>query len=392
MTRMRNRVTAVVAALAFLLAAAPPGVRGQGGPPIKVGFSSAMTGPSAITGEGVKWAAQMLVDEYNAKGGIMGRKVEAYFGDNAGTPGEAVSAVRKLVDVDKVDVIIGQTHSGACLGALPVIKELQVPMIIEACSNPKIRELIGKTVNEWAFRVNPDDVMLANQFVKYMSQSTKSVSIFAQNDDFGRGAVAAYDVAFKKYGIKLVSTEYFDRGQADYRPVLTRVKRANPEAVLLIMLASEGSVFMRQFREVGLTQKLYARGSMATVEFLYQVKDTPNIADGLIEATYWTPALDPAWEKQWLDRWKVPVRIHGSLAAIAFRYALVPALEQAIKKTGRTDRKSIRDALEDVDVANTPVGRIRFDDTHQAFINMLLVEIDGGQLRILDKIAIQPGG
>ena len=109
-----------------------------------------------------------------------------------------------------------------------------------------------------------------------------------------------------------------------------------------------------------------------------------------MEATYWTPALDPAWEKQWLDRWKVPVRVHGSLAAIAWRYAVAPAIEQAIKKTGRADRKSIRDALEELDVANTPVGRIRFDDTHQAFINMLLVEIRGGQLKILEKIAIQP--
>lgn len=263
-------------------------------------------------------------------------------------------------------------------------------MVIEACSHPKIRELIGKNGNEWAFRVNPDDVMLANQFAKFMAQSTKTVSIFAQNDDFGRGAATAYDAAFKKVGIKLVSTEFFDRGQADYRPVLTRVKRANPEAVLLVMLASEGSVFMRQFREVGLTQKLYARGSMATVEFLYQVRDTPTIADGLVEATYWTPALDPAWEKQWLERWKVPVRIHGSLAAIAFRYAVAPAIEQAIKKTGKADRKAIRDALEEVDVPNTPVGRIKFDDTHQAFINMLLVEISGGQLKVLEKIPIQP--
>jgi branched-chain amino acid transport system substrate-binding protein len=366
------------------------GAQAQSGPPIKVGFASAMTGPSAITGEGVKWAAQMLADEYNAKGGIMGRKIELYFGDNAGTPGEAVSAVRRLADVDKVDVIVGQTHSGACLGALPIVKELQVPMVIEACSNPKIRDLIGKNGNEWAFRVNPDDVMLANQFAKYMAQSTKTVSIFAQNDDFGRGAAAAYDAAFKRTGIKLVSTEFFDRGQADYRPVLTRVKRANPEAVLLVMLASEGSVFMRQFREVGLTQKLYARGSMATVEFLHQVRDTPSIADGLVEATYWTPALDPAWEKQWLERWKVPVRVHGSLAAIAFRYALAPAIEQAIKKTGKADRKAIRDALETVDVPDTPVGRIRFDDTHQAFINMLLVQINGGQLKLLEKITIQP--
>jgi branched-chain amino acid transport system substrate-binding protein len=391
MTRLRRgTIGSAVGLLLLLLGGERPGVQAQGGPPIKVGFSSAMTGPSAITGEGVKWAAQMLADEYNAKGGIMGRKIEVYFGDNAGTPGEAVSAVRRLVDVDKVDVIVGQTHSGACLGALPIVKELQVPMVIEACSNPKIRELIGKTVNEWAFRVNPDDIMLANQFAKYIAQSTKTVSIFAQNDDFGRGAAAAYDAAFKKTGIKLVSTEFFDRGQADYRPVLTRVKRANPEAVLLVMLASEGSVFMRQFREIGLTQKLYARGSMATVEFLHQVKDSPSIADGLVEATYWTPALDPAWEKQWLERWKVPVRIHGSLAAIAFRYALAPAIEQAIKKTGKADRAAIRDALETVDVADTPVGRIRFDDTHQAFINMLLVQINGGQLKVLEKIVIQP--
>src|ERR1700693_954742 len=207
MTLMRRNAIGILVVLAVLLGGDLPGARAQSFPPVKVGFSSAMTGPSAITGEGVKWAAQMLADEYNAKGGIMGRKIEIYFGDNAGTPGEAVSATRKLADVDKVDVIIGQPHSGACLGALPVVKELALPMVIEACSNPKIRELIGKTVNEWAFRVNPDDVMLANQFAKYMSQSTKSVSIFAQNDDFGRGAAAAYDVAFKKYGIKLVSTE-----------------------------------------------------------------------------------------------------------------------------------------------------------------------------------------
>src|SRR5215467_1193903 len=384
-----RRSLALVAALALMFSAVATGAA-QSPAPVKVGFSSAMTGPSAITGEGVKWAAQMLADEYNAKGGIMGHKIEIFFGDNAGTPGEAVSAVRKLADVDKVDVIIGQTHSGACLGALPVIKELQVPMVIEACSHPKIHELIGKGVNDWAFRVNPDDVMLANQFAKYMAQSAKSVSIFAQNDDFGRGAATAYDAAFKKVGIKLVSTEFFDRGQADYRPVLTRVKRANPESVLLVMLASEGSVFMRQFRELGLTQKLYARGSMATVEFLYQVRDTPSIADGLVEATYWTPALDPEWEKRWLERWKVPVRVHGSLAAIAFRYAVAPAIEQAIKKTGHADRKSIRDALETVDSPDTPVGRVKFDDMHQAFINMLIVEIRSGQLKLLERIPIQP--
>src|SRR5262252_579724 len=99
----------------------------QAPPPIRIGFASAMSGPAAITGEGVRWGATLAVEEINAKGGVMGRQLEAFFADNKAQPGEAVSAVRKLVDVDQVDLIIGQTHSGACLGAMPVVKELGVP-------------------------------------------------------------------------------------------------------------------------------------------------------------------------------------------------------------------------------------------------------------------------
>ncbi len=381
---MRIALAVVMLALAVLPAGA------QAPQPIRVGFSSAMSGPSAITGEGVMWGATMAVDEINAKGGIMGRKVEVYFGDNKGTPGEAVSAVRKLVDVDKVDVIVGQTHSGACLGSMPIIKELQVPQVTESCSNPKIREMSGKGGNEWQFRVNIDDLMMANAFAKYIAKNARTVSIVAQNDDFGRGAATAYDAAFKKSGVKLVSTEFFDRGQSDYRPLLTRLKRSNPESLLLVMLANEGSVFMRQYRELGLNQKIYARGSLATAEFLGQVKDNPSIGDGIVEASYWTATLDPEWEQRWLERWKTPVRIHGSLAALAFKYAVVPAIEQAIRTTGRADRKSIRDALTQIDVKDTPIGPIKFDEYHQAWINMILIEMRGGQLKIIEKITTSP--
>ena len=156
------------------------------------------------------------------------------------------------------------------------------------------------------------------------------------------------------------------------------------------MLANEGSVFMRQYRELGLNQKIYARGSLATAEFLGQVKDNPSIGDGIVEASYWTAALDPEWEKRWLERWKTPVRIHGSLAALAFKYAVVPAIEQAIRTTGRADRKSIRDALTQIDVKGTPIGPIKFDEYHQAWINMILIEMRGGQLKIIEKITTSP--
>ena len=69
---------------------------GAQAPPIKIGFASAMSGPAAITGEGVRWGATLAVEEINAKGGVMGRKIEAFFADNKAQPGEAVSAVRTL--------------------------------------------------------------------------------------------------------------------------------------------------------------------------------------------------------------------------------------------------------------------------------------------------------
>jgi branched-chain amino acid transport system substrate-binding protein len=364
---------------------------GAQAPPIRIGFASAMSGPAAITGEGVRWGATLAIEEINARGGVMGRKLEAYFADNKAQPGEAVSAVRKLADVDQVDVIIGQTHSGACLGAMPVVKEIGIPMVVESCSHPKIRELSGKGGNEWTFRVALDDEIMAHTFARYMArQGVKSASVLAMNNDFGRGAAAAYEAAFKKARIALVSTEFFDPGQPDYRPVLTRLKRANAEAILGVILASDGAPFMRQFRELGLTQKIFSRGSLASAEFLHQVRDNPRIGDGVVEASYWVVGLDPEWDRRWTERYKVPPRIHGSLAAITLKWAVVPAIEIALRKYGKADRASIRAALTEVDVKDSPLGPIKFDDHHQAWINMVLLEMRDGQLRILEKLPTSP--
>lgn len=381
----------IALALVLLLIAALPFHGAAQAPPIRIGFGSAMSGPAAITGEGVKWGATLAVDEINAKGGVVGRKLEAYFADNKAQPGEAVSAVRKLADVDKVDVIIGQTHSGACLGAMPVVKEIGVPMVVESCSHADIRKLSGKGGNEWTFRVALDDEIMAHTFAKYMAKKgVKTSSILAMNNDFGRGAATAYDIAFKKAGIKLASTEFFDPGQPDYRPVLTRLKRAGAETILGVILASDGAPFMRQFRELGMTQKIYARGSLASAEFLHQVRDNPKIGDGIIEASYWVTGLDPEWDRKWQERHNIPPRIHGSLAAITLKYAVVPALEIAQKKHGKIDRATIRQALTEVDVKDSPVGPIKFDANHQAWINMILLEIQDGKLRILEKLPTSP--
>jgi branched-chain amino acid transport system substrate-binding protein len=231
---------------------------------------------------------------------------------------------------------------------------------------------------------------MAHTFAKYIArQGVKSSSILAMNNDFGRGAAQAYEAAFKKANVRLVSTEFFDPGQPDYRPVLTRLKRGGAESILAVILASDGAPFMRQYRELGLTQKVFSRGSLASAEFLHQVKDNPKVGDGVVEASYWLVGLDPDWDKKWEERHKIPPRVHGSLAAITLKYAVVPALEIAIKK-GKVDRASIRAALTEVDVKDSPLGPIKFDANHQAWINMILIQMQDGKLKILEKLPTSP--
>ena len=163
------------------------------------------------------------------------------------------------------------------------------------------------------------------------------------NNDFGRGAATAYDAAFKKAGIKLVSTEFFDPGQPDYRPVLTRLKRASPEAILRVILASDGAPFMRQFRELGLTQKLFSRGSLATAEFLHQVKDNPKIGDGVVEASYWiTGARSRVGQASGPSATRSRRASTAASPAITLKWAVVPAMEIAHQEDGKVDRAIIR--------------------------------------------------
>jgi len=172
--------------------------------------------------------------------------------------------------------------------------------------------------------------------------------------------------------------------------VLTRLKRAGAETILGVILASDGAPFMRQYHELGLTQKVYSRGSLVSAEFLHQVRDNPKIGDGVVEAGYWVVGLDPEWDKKWQARHNVPPRIHGSLAAIALKWAVVPALEIALKKHGKADRATIRTALTEVDVKDSPLGPIKFDANHQAWINMILLEMQDGKIRIIEKLPTSP--
>lgn len=356
---------------------------------IKIGVSSDFTGGAALIGEGQKKGSMLAVEEINRTGGAGGCRLTLAFADNRSLPQEGVNAVRKLIEVDKVDAILGSAASGATLAAMPVIKEGKVVELTETSTNPSIFDQSGPGRNEWQFRFNIDDRIMAQTFAKFvMDQGVKTIALLGYDNDFGRGGLQQYQAQFKKLGVVVTNVETFALGAPDYRALLSRTKRMSPDAILMIILAPDAAVLIRQYQELGMKQRLFARGNVGSNEFLEAIKDSPKIADGLIEATLWTPGFDPTLEELWAKRWGGKPTTHGAMAFYGIQI-FAKAFELAAKD-GQPTRASIRAALRKVDFTIPALGRITFDDHHQAYTNMVIHEIQDGKIVLKAKVPTEP--
>lgn len=356
-------------------------------PPVRIGLASALSGPLADLGDRYSKGMTMAIEDLG--GEIMGRPLELFTADNKCNPTDAVTAIQQLIEVDEVDVILGSGCSGATLGSLPIILEGETAQLTVASSNPLIYDELGVGGNEWGFRVNPDDQIMAQTFSPYIAEDAETVFTLAENTDFGRGAIDHYLVELPEAGVEVLGSEFFDLGASDVRAVLTRVKSLNPDAILIVTTEELGSVILRQIREVDIDAQIYSRGSLTTPLMLELTADDPAIAEGIIEASFWAGGVDRPTEARFEERWDISVSPHPMLAYYGVRYVIGPAIECAIEETGEVTRAAIRDCLEQTSV-DTPVGHIDFDDHNQSYINMTLSTIVNGQVVLLDTIPSQP--
>ncbi|MDR7485042.1 MAG: ABC transporter substrate-binding protein [Armatimonadota bacterium] len=388
LTRLRTVATLLIAAVLPLVGALRPASSGAACT-VKIGVATDFTGGAALVGEGQRKGSMLAVEEINKRGGAGRCRLILAFADNKSLPAEGVNAVRKLADVDQVHVILGSAASGATLAVMPVIKEIGIPQLTETSTNPLIYDQSGPGRNEWQFRFNVDDRIMAQTFAKYIrDQGVRSIALMGIDNDYGRGAIGQYQLQFKGLSVNVTNIETFPFGAPDYRPLLSRIKRENPDAILMVILAPDAAVMIRQYHELGMRQRLFARGNVGSNEFLEAVKDNPRLADGIVEATLWTPGADPDLERLWEKRWGGKPTTHGAMAFYG-----IHILAEAVKiaaKDGQPTRRSIRDALTKVDMVIPAMGRVKFDDHHQAYTNMVIHEVRDGKIVLKAKIQTGP--
>ncbi|HYG58268.1 MAG TPA: ABC transporter substrate-binding protein, partial [Symbiobacteriaceae bacterium] len=232
----RILATAVAMVLAFSLAACSGtgGGSGKDGDPIKIGHAVALTGDSSMWGQSEKNALDMEIEKINAKGGVMGRKLQLIAYDTRADATEAVNVAKRLINQDKVVAIIGPAQSGVSIAMSSVTEPSKVPFIATTATNPKVTLDKDEKVLQYAFRtcfIDPFQGTVAAQFAATELKAKKAAILYDVGSDYSAWLGKYFTEAFTKAGGQVVVNEAFRSGELDYRAILGKVKEQNPDVL-----------------------------------------------------------------------------------------------------------------------------------------------------------------
>jgi len=345
---------------------------------IKIGIPGPVTGPIAYLGQHMKWGAELAIDEINATGGVLGRKLSLLMQDSSCRPAEGVAAARKLIDQDKVDLLVSDICSGSTMALMPVVEAARTPLIVAASTLPDITQKAGVGGNKWVFRVVPDDIMQANVIAKKMA-GIKSIAFVAEDTDYGRGGVRLLKERMDK-SINILSEDFVKTSDTDFLSILTRLRATNPDAIGVYMLDQQALNLMKQYAQFGLTAPLVARPPLISNLVVDLIASGKFNKSWTVYPYYdkYAGSMNAAFVNAYVQRHPEPPHY---VAYGAYEAVLVAA--DAIKRAGSTDPDKMREALTRTDLEQI-LGPLRFDAHNQAHNKMMFLQVQGNKLVLVD--------
>jgi branched-chain amino acid transport system substrate-binding protein len=368
---MRQRVVMVVVAVVVTLATAGAGPSGLGAQarPLKIGAPGPMQLP---VGQGINYGLQLAAGEINAAGGILGHTLTIVPEDEAENPEVGLAAIRKLVDSDKVDVMIGGQTSGVVLAQLPQIGRAKIIYLGVGAAAPQITAAVKREYDryKYIFRVSPVNSTylgygladFVDEFVKPELKVSK-VAIIGENLVWVQGVLPAMEQRLaEKQGISVVYKELFDIRTTDFSPIFAKIRAAGAQWVVPLMSHASSDVVVKSYvslkvpipwggidvkeQESDACDKLGGAPMGETVLF-----GSPPIRVAI------TPKTIPFIDK-YSERFK-RAPVYTSFGAYDALYIYKAAAERA----GSLDADKVIPALEKTDYKGAS-GRVVFDDAH----------------------------
>ena len=340
---MLRRTFLALAALALpALAQAQP-------PSIRIGAFLSVSGPAAFLGDPEQKTLELYVGKLNAAGGLLGRRVELVAYDSAGDAEKARGYVKRLIEQDKVDVLVGGSTTGETMAAVPLAEGAGVPFVSLAGA-----VVIVEPVKKWVFKTPHTDRMACEKiFVDMRARGATRAAIISGTGGFDRSMRAECLKVAGKHGVQIVADETYGAGDTDMTAQLAKIKAApGVQAVLNAGFGQGPAIVTKNYRQLGISAPLYQSHGVASKQY---VKLSGDAAEGvrlpaaalLVADTLPGDDLQKkvvtSYKQEYESRFKQEVSTFGGHAYDGLMLAV-----EAIRRAGSTDKAKVRDALESI--------------------------------------------
>ncbi len=360
-------------------------LQAQAADPIKIGVPVGLSGANSVVAPSVVQAAELAVEEINAKGGILGRQVALEVADDGSGAAGAQKAFDSLIFQKKVNVLISMETSAARNAGLPIVTRGKTPYIYTSFYE-------GRSCNKYMF-VNawvPDQQVAP--IVDYFMKTSKAKNFFLIGSDyaFGRGMLEFTKNYIGKKGGKVVGEEYLPMDGSDWTAVINKLKTAKPDAIVTSTAGGAPNVTLtKQLRAAGITLPY---GNLAVDEGT--AKDMGADAEGIVISGSYLTNIDSPKNKEFLaamqKKFGANLKTPNDLSVP--QYEAVYLYKAAVEKAGSTDADKVVAALATVQVEG-PRGSIKMSKQRHAPLTMYLGQVQkDGSIKLLESFKnVDPG-
>jgi branched-chain amino acid transport system substrate-binding protein len=350
---------------------------------ILVGEYESMTGGQATFGQSTHKGIMLAIDQINAAGGVLGKKIHVITYDDQGNQSQAITVVKRLIDQDGVCAILGEVASTNSLAGGQVCEEDKIPMITPSSTNPAVTQ--GR---KYVFRVCFTDNFQGKVDAQFaLKMGWKKVAVLTCEDaDYSKTLAQFFKQTFIKGGGKIVGDETYFLADRDYKAQLTRIAAADPDAVYLPGYYTNVVLILRQARQdVGLKIPFFGGDGWDSPQTLA----LGAIANGCYFSDHYSPDDPRPSVQKFIAEYKAQYggQMPDAMAITGFDAARV--LADSIRRAGSTDPQAIRDAIAQTKNFPGAGGPITIDADHNARKPIVILEIENGKTHLAETI--EPG-
>lgn len=358
------------------------GGQGAAGDTIRIGEYASLHGSEAAFGQASHKGTVLAIEQANAAGGILGKKIELIAEDNQSKPGESATIVKKLITRDHVVAVLGEVASGRSLEAAPICQANKIPMVSPSSTNPKVTQ-----TGDYIFRVCYTDPFQGKLLAEFAQKTLKAKRVAVLSDvaaPYSVGLAQYFREPFLAMGGEIVIEQKYSSHDKDFKAQLTAIKAADPEAIFVPGYYTEASLIVLQARQLGIKVPLFGGDGWEAPELIQTAGDA---LEGTYYSTHYSPEVQSPvvqdFVKKFQARWDG--QTPDAMAALGYDSALV--LIDAIKRAGSPDSAKIRDALAATKDLDCVTGKTTLDADRNPTKSAVILTVKDGKFKYVETIS-----